>query len=215
VSEPAVTNIPETPTATVEPPERGPFEQYDELLTLPRIGDAIAAASSNIVRDFTRAVLVEPAIKRQFGIGMGIVKFETPIVTYPEKGRAEIVMTAIEAPAAVQQRALAHIISIGVPPKIEQGGGPIRGVIVLGEAGLVEARVQAERDRIAATGPPQLQREYIPPPGYETLVIEDDLSGPQVPTSPDEAPSSPAAAAPVQSKARELAAKRRSRKPRR
>jgi hypothetical protein len=206
--------IEQSPDApAIEPPAPGPFALYPELDSLPSVGaEALSAFASNVVRDYVRAVLVEPAIKRQFGIGMGIVKFTKPVAV----AGVGVQMAVVEADAAVQQRALQHIISIGVPPKTEGGTGPVRGVIFLGapEGTMAEVRARAEADRIAATGPPQLLREYVAPPGYEVMVVEDDLSGGKAPTSPDDPPPAPTTAAPVKTKAQELAAKRRQRRKR-
>lgn len=180
---------------------------YPALKGLPDVGDAaLKGVQSKVVREYVRAVMIDPALKRLFGIGMGYITVENVVVA----GNAVRVVKT-EAPATVQRAALSEILRIGVPPKVEGETAPFRGVIVLGEAGLVEARRRNAADRLEVTGPPKQIAEYTPPPGFNVTVIEDDLTGAQVPASPDDAPPPPTSTAPVTTKARELAAKRRSR----
>lgn len=174
------------------------------LRSLPDLSAPIVSIASKVVRDYVRALLVEPAIKRQFGIGMGIIKFQTPVVV-----KDSVVMTEIEAPAAVQVKALHDLISIGVPPRTVGDDGPrkVMGVLVLGEIGMQVARDRAAQDRINDSGPPQLNGgEYVPPPGYEVVIVEDDLTGTVPPASPDDPPPQPPQ---TMTKAQRLAANRR------
>lgn len=185
-------------------------EMDPRLRSLPDLNAPIVSIASKVVRDYVRAVLVEPAIKRQFGIGMGLITFKQAFVT-KNGGNIGVEVIETEAPPGVQAKALHDIISIGVPSRVVGDDGPtkIMGVLVLGEIGMQEARSRAAQDRIADTGPPQLTTGYVPPPGYEVIVIEDDLSGEVPPASPDDPPSQPT---PMLTKAQQLAANRRAKR---
>ncbi len=189
-------------------PTRGRWDDtYPVLAEMPTIGEvAIKGQTAKVIREYVRAVMIDAVVKRNFGIGMGIVKIKTPFVV-----GNNVQLIECEARDSVQQRALSELIRVALPTKQEGEAAPFRGVIVLGEAGMVEARRRNEVDRLAATGPPKQIAEYTPPAGFNVTIIEDDLTGQQVPASPDDAPPPPSSAAPVTSKARELAAKRRSR----
>lgn len=203
-----VDGIAPPPAPEPEAPPRG--ERWDDLYpaisALPAIGQqAVKGVQAKVIRDYVRAVMIDGVVKRAFGLGMGIVKIKQPVVV---GNRVE--MIEAEASDSVQRAALADLMRIALPSKIEGETTPFRGVIVMGEAGLVEARNRNERDRIATTGPPKQIAEYTPPPGFNVTVIEDDLTGAAPAASPDDAPP-PASTTPVTTRAREIAAKRRSR----
>jgi hypothetical protein len=91
-------------------------------LTLP-----YARVSANVVREWARAVLVPPALKRLYEMGMGVTKFATPTAA----GN----VISIEAPPAVQRAALSAVIGIGVPAQVGLIGETDErpGVLALGE----------------------------------------------------------------------------------
>lgn len=181
-------------------------DAYPVLAQMPTIGEvAIKGQTAKVIREYVRAVMIDAVVKRQFGIGMGIVKIKQPIVV---GNRVEMIES--EASDTVQRAALAELIRVALPTKVEGEQTPFRGVIVLGEAGMVEARRRNAADRLEATGPPKQIAEYTPPPGFNVTVIEDDLTGAAPAASPDDAPP-PANMTPVTTRAREIAAKRRSR----
>lgn len=101
--------------------------------------------SARSVREYCRAVMLEPVLRRLFDIGMGVERFETPTM-------AGNVVT-IPAPAVVQVRALVAIRDVGVPQAIglvDGGGGELPGVIALAPLELDEARRAAQGERYIA-----------------------------------------------------------------
>ncbi len=184
--------------------------------SLPDIGKHIRGRgiTSRIVREYVREVMLPPALKRLHDIGHGIAKFDTAVASGP--GGAAILQ--LEAPPNVQRQALSDIVAIGVPRLrggIDGDGSPINGVIVLGMLGTDEtpgldaARERAARHRVEEHGPspPALgPGGYIPPPGHETVVYEEDLSGAQSQPSPDDPPPT---TMPAMTKAQQAAARRR------
>lgn len=104
-----------------------------------------ALINTKLVRDYARAVLVEPALKRLYDIGMGSQTFEVPLGDGTTKQLA--------APASVQTRALMGIIAIGVPAQLGLVDGndeTLPGIFALGPLELDAARQLAHGDRYMA-----------------------------------------------------------------
>ena len=174
--------------------------------------------TTRLVREFVRETIIPDAIERMRAIGHGEIEFPQAIMVPGGKdqpGRIEIV--DVQAPASVQVSALAKLVDIGAP-RVTQGNEGVKmiGVIAIGTEGpeLQRARELAAQNRVAERGLPPPGQEYKPPPGHRVMVIEDDLTGTKRPPSPDDATSAAPAVppSPIQSKARELAAKRRAKK---
>lgn len=119
----------------------------------PPIGsERITLYTAKTMRDWVRSVLLPPAIKRMFDIGMGVEKFQQPTA-------AGNVVT-IEAPPMVQQRALAVLISVGVPTQmglVDNDGNTLPGVFALPGLELDAARQEAHGER------------YVPPEQYAAV----------------------------------------------
>lgn len=179
--------------------------------SLPAIRNYVGRGmTARVTREYVREVMLEPALRRLHDIGHGIAKFDTPI--------GDGVVLKLEAPAAVQRGALSDVIAIGVPKLrggIDGDGSPIQGVIVLGTLeGLDDARQRAAAARmedhgvVQGTGPPRVTGgQYVPPPGHEIVVYEEDLTGSKPRPSPDDAP--PPTTSAVLTKAQEIAARRK------
>lgn len=121
-------------------------EQYERersgSAAVPSIAGVYVTHPAKLVREWVRSVLVPPAIKRLYDTGMGIEKFDTPTAL------GNIVR--VEAPPAVQVKALATLVAIGVPTQlglIDGSGGELPGVIALGPLDMDAARQDAHGDR--------------------------------------------------------------------
>lgn len=114
-------------------------ETFGDLV--PDINQPIRRVSAALVRDWVRATIVPKAVRRMAEIGMGITRFEVPTMA----GNT----VRVPAPSSVQQRALAAVISIGVPQQLglTGEGGELPGVIALGPLELDEARREAHQAR--------------------------------------------------------------------
>lgn len=110
--------------------------------TLPDIGQALVQHPAKLVREWVRAVLLPPAIRRLYDTGMGIERFDTPTAVGS--------VLRIEAPAAVQVKALAALVSIGVPTQlgiVDSDSNVLPGVLALGPLELDAARAEAHGER--------------------------------------------------------------------
>lgn len=128
--------------------------------------------TATTVRDWVRSVLVPPAIKRMFDIGMGVEKFATPTATGA--------VAQLEAPAAVQERALRTLISIGVPTQmglVDNDGNTLPGVFALPGLELDAARQEAHGER------------YMPPEHYAAVRAAVTAGDPAASAAPEDAPS--------------------------
>lgn len=106
------------------------------------IGKVLVHHTAKAVREWIRSQLLPDAIIRLYDIGMGIETFETPTAVGS--------VVRVEAPAAVQQKALATLIAIGVPTQMgltDGLGNALPGVFALGPLDLDAARQEAHGDR--------------------------------------------------------------------
>lgn len=183
-----------------------------ENAELPSMTKAEAmAVSAKMVREYVRAVALEPAIRRLFKIGMGVERFEV----------ATMMGNIIEVPASAstQVKALTEIINIGVPGQIglvDGDGEVLPGVLALGPMQLDAARQAAHGDRYIAAGPSPLDNalrsmeERIADGEFETVEVEEGIGHEK---QSDDVP--PAPIAPINERNRleqEILAKRRARK---
>lgn len=161
------------------------------------------------VRAYVRDELMPDIIERMYEVAMGIQTFDVPTM----------VGTIVNVPASatVQMNTARALVELGVPkPRAQEGEGmPFAGIIVIGSEGpqLQEARDRARAHRLEDHGvasiSPQQQR-YLPPPGHQIAIVEDDLSNPARNTGgrdPDAAPD-PIPNRPM-TKAQEIAARRK------
>jgi hypothetical protein len=117
-------------------------EVVERAEMLPKLGDAFAGYGAKLVRDWVRATLVPGALQRLYNTGMGIQKFDQPT-------QAGNVVT-VEAPPAVQVKALAIIVQMGVPTQmgvVDGDGNLLPGVLALGPLDLDAARQQVHGER--------------------------------------------------------------------
>ncbi len=186
-------------------------EAYGSL-TIPDIHEPIKRVSAALVRDWVRANLVPAAVQRMHDIGHGVTKFDVPTAA----GNT----VRVPAPSSVQQRALAAIISIGVPQQLglTGEGGELPGVIALGPLELDEARREAHQGRFPlptsggievplspASGAPI----YTPPEGHEITVVEEGIGSTGSDTRGEVAPPAPPSTPTL---AQQILARRRARK---
>jgi hypothetical protein len=125
--------------------ERAYDREFKTASALPSIGMPHVGYPAKLVRDWVRSVLVPHAVARLYDIGMGTEKFDTPTMA----GN----VVSVEAPPAVQVKALAVLTAIGVPTQmgiVDGDGNTLPGVIALGPLDLDEARQQAHGDRYVA-----------------------------------------------------------------
>lgn len=181
-------------------------EAYDDgavVAEMHAIAGTIAGVKAALVREWVRATLVPPALKRMYNIGMGVTTFDVPTMA----GN----VVNVPAPPSVQQRALAAVIAIGVPPQlgITSESSDIPGVIALGTMEeMAEARAEAHGARfpmrqlsqggieIAATEPttepatePTSETRYTPPAGHEVVEVIEGVDGPGVVDTTDLPPA--------------------------
>jgi hypothetical protein len=128
-----------------EVPEEGVAEGAPaETGAIAGIETPIVKVSAQVVRDWVRAMMVPPALKRMYEIGMGVTKFEVPTMA------GNVVQ--VGAPASVQQKALAAVIALGVPPQVGIADGSedeTPGVLAVGEWELQDAREAVHSSRAA------------------------------------------------------------------
>lgn len=125
-----------------EGPDEVPKEGASDAIA--GIETPVVKVSAQVVRDWVRAVMVPPALKRMYEIGMGVTKFEVPTMA------GNVVQ--VGAPASVQQKALAAVIALGVPPQVGIADGSedeTPGVLAVGEWELQDAREAVHGSRAA------------------------------------------------------------------
>jgi hypothetical protein len=152
--------------------EREYEQRYRGASAYPQLGsEQFVTHTAKTVRDWVRSVLVPPAVKRMFDIGMGIEKFQQPTA-------AGNVVT-IEAPPMVQQRALAVLISVGVPTQmglVDNDGNTLPGVFALPGLELDAARQEAHGER------------YMPPEHYAAVRAAVTAGDPAASAALEDAP---------------------------
>lgn len=119
-----------------------------------RMGSTALAALGNydgrqvtarVIREYVRAVMIEPVVKRMYDIGMGVEQFEVPT----EAGN----VVSVPAPAIVQVQALKALTNIGVPTQlglVDDDGQTLPGVIALGELDMRSVQTTEQSARLAA-----------------------------------------------------------------
>lgn len=98
--------------------------------------------TAKIMREWVRSALLPDVVRRMYNIGMGVQTFDTPT----EAGN----IVRIEAPPAVQQRALQSLMIMGVPTQLgitDDNGETLPGVIALGAIDLDAAQQAAHGER--------------------------------------------------------------------
>lgn len=149
----------------------------EEDTDLPNMSRAEAkAVSAKMVREYVRAVALEPAIRRLFRIGMGVEKFDH--VTMMGN------VIEVSASASTQVKALAEIVAIGVPGQIglvDGDGEMLPGVLALGPMQLDAARQAAHGERYIAAGASPLDtalrsmEERIADGEFETVEVDEGI----------------------------------------
>jgi hypothetical protein len=99
---------------------------------------------ARVIRDYVRAVMIEPVVRRLYDVGMGVETFEVPT----EAGNV------VEVPASpgVQVDALKALIQIGIPHQlglIDDDGNTLPGAIILGELDMRSAQETVHGARMA------------------------------------------------------------------
>lgn len=115
--------------------------------SLPDIRAEIARAlSTKIIRQYIRAELVEPVVKRLYDIGMGIERFDMPTMAGT--------IVRIPAQARTQVGALKLLLDSGIPRTnlVDEEGNRIAGVFVVGALQLDEARQLSQGDKYIGDG---------------------------------------------------------------
>lgn len=141
---------------------------------LPGITQVVVKHPAKLVREWVRSVLLPPAIKRLYDIGMGVQTFDQPTA-------AGNVVT-IEAPPMVQAQALKTLIGIGVPSQVglvDDDGNALPGVLALGALDLDAARREAHGER------------YMPPEHYDAVRAAITAGDPAATVRDEDAPSLP------------------------
>jgi hypothetical protein len=154
--------------------------------------------TARVIREYVRAVMIEPVVKRIYDIGMGVETFDVPTMA----GNT----VTVPASASVQVKALSALIQVGVPSQIglvDDDGQVLPGVVALGELDMrsvqttehaarlgAAARVfgaePAERsDNPAATFSPAMEQRVA---AGEFEVVEIEEGHGVVAASPDVAP---------------------------
>lgn len=144
---------------------------------LPSMSSAEAKAiSAKMVREYVRAVALEPAIRRLFRIGMGVEKFEH--VTMMGN------VIEVSASASTQVKALTEIVGLGVPGQVglvDSDGNVLPGVLALGPMQLDAARQSAHGERYIAAGASPLDtalrsmEDRIADGEFETVEVEEGI----------------------------------------
>lgn len=157
--------------------ETGAPDDEDETEEALPLRMPLKRLSASLVRDWVRTTLVPEAVKRMHEIGMGQTTFDVPTMT----GK----VVQVPAPASVQQRALAAIIAIGVPPQvgITSEGAETPGVIAMGPVELDDARAEVHArylPRIGGievpAGGAETPETYVPPPDHTVVEIDEHTS---------------------------------------
>lgn len=151
-------------------------EAYEiEATAVPDIAVPFVAVKTALVRDWVRAMLVPPAVKRLYEIGMGRTRFDVPTAA----GNT----VRVPAPAAVQVRALQGVIGIGVPQQLglTGEGDELPGVLAVGEwemAAVREGVAQGagESPKLASESSSLSAPAYVPPEGHEVIVVDDEAA---------------------------------------
>ena len=153
--------------------------------SLPDIRAEIARAlSTKIIRQYIRAELVEPVVKRLYDIGMGVERFDVPTMAG----------TIVRVPAAARTQvgALKLLLDSGIPRTnlVDDEGNRIAGVFVVGALQLDEARQLSQGDKYIGEGQARVTQldpmaERIERGEFE--LVEIDETEQQKRDDPDEA----------------------------
>lgn len=101
--------------------------------------------TARVVREYVRAVMIEPAVKRMYDIGMGVETFDVPTMA----GNT----VTVPASASVQVKALSALIQVGVPAQIglvDDDGQTLPGVVALGELDMRAVQTTEHAARLGA-----------------------------------------------------------------
>jgi hypothetical protein len=133
-------------------------EEYIETAAV-RGADALPGPTANFVgltgrmmREWIRGVLLPPAVRRMYDIGMGTTRFEVPTMA----GN----VVSVPAPASVQVKALQAVIGAGLPSQVglvDGDGETLPGVFALGALDLDSARRDAHGERYMGSGLPAIE----------------------------------------------------------
>ena len=152
-----------------EAEEREYAREYHGADALPGIDGVKVGYPAKMVREWVRSVLLPPAIKRLYDIGMGVQTFDQPTA-------AGNVVT-IEAPPMVQTQALKTLVAIGVPTQmgiVDGDDNTLPGVLALGTLELDAARAESHGDR------------YVSPESHARLVAAVQNGDPAATVREDE-----------------------------
>lgn len=175
---------------------------------LPPLNEAMTKlVTAKLVREYVRATIVEPVLRRLYDIGMGVTTFEVATMA----GRT----VTVPAPSSVQVKALTALAAIGVPGQVglvDDAGNVLPGIFALPPMQLDEARRAVSgslyngngNGNDSATLPPMSER--IAAGEFEIVEVEEGVGS----TSPsDDQP--PAEVPPSLTLEQQILAKRRAR----